>query len=640
MPDMLNTAVSGLLAFQRALSTTSHNIANVNTDGYSRQRVDIGTNTPSFIGDVFVGNGVRVDTIERAYDQFLTKEVRDTTTVYARSEKFTALISHIDDLLADPQGGLSPALNDFFASVQDVADDPQSSTARYAMIGDANSMVDRFQSIDGRLEDLSQNTTNEVRNIVDDINELVRSKRDIKVGLTDSHAFGAASQQSSDLLDKRDALMTVLASKVDITVVNEQENFQTIMIGNGQTVLTNDVVSELIAQPNPADPARDVIVYDGVIQVFDMSDQLTGGELGGVLEFRQSILQPTRNALGRVAIGLAETFNAQMRNGMDQNNNLGQNFFSYQDPQVIEFTGNPGTSSVTAVVSNASALTKDDYTVSYDGTNWIVTSDSGNTSSVANGVPATLTFEGLTLTIDGTAPAVGDRFTIKPTLFGASTLEVLSTDPADIAGAYPIRVNASLNNLGDASIDQAMVIDPTNPLLLTTSSFVFDTPAITFVADAEVQVGANTYLAGVSIPYTEGMTISANGWQVNLAGTAQPGDVFQVEANFDGAGDNRNLLDLANLQNASVLDGGNASFQEDYGSLVGFIGSQTRAWAVDREAQESLMFQAIDRRSSKSGVNLDEEAADLIKFQQAYEATARIISTAQTMFETLLSSVR
>ncbi|MDH5352805.1 MAG: flagellar hook-associated protein FlgK [Gammaproteobacteria bacterium] len=640
MPDMLNTAVSGLLTFQRALSTTSHNISNVNTEGYSRQNVEIATNTPTSLGDSFYGNGSHIDAIARSYDQFLTKEVRDTTSVHSRLEKFGELTAHLDDVLADPQGGVAPILQEFFVAVQDVADDPTSSTARIAMMDMGDTLASRFQSIDNRFQELSENTAAEIRRVVDEINDLVLAIRDVNIALTNANAGGNITQQSSDLLDKRDLLLNQLAERVDISVVNEQENHISIFIGNGQTVLSDTVAFPLSTQASIGDPTRDSIAYNGLITVTDISSNLTGGELGGLLEFRRTALQTARNSLGRTAIALAETMNAQMRDGMDLNGNLGQDFFTYRAPEVYAFTTNTGTATVSGAISDATTLTLDNYVVDFDGANWNITSDSGTTASVPNGAPATLVFEGLTLTINGAGANPGDRFTIKPTLEGSSILQVAITDPREIAAALPIRTQTSLSNLGQIEVSPGIVTDVTDPNLLNTVTFTFDSPATSFTSNSDVVVGGVPYLAGASIPFSNNMVIDANGWQTSISGTPQPGDVFTVESNVGGVGDNRNALNLANLQHLGVLDGGIATIQEDYGRLVGYVGSITRAAGIERDAQESLLVQAIDRKDSRVGVNLDEEAADMIRYQQAYEATARIISTVQTMFETLLNSVR
>ena len=508
------------------------------------------------------------------------------------------------------------------------------------MINTAETLAARYQSIDSRFEELTLNTKNDVRDVVDEINLLVLQIRDINVSLNDIAPSSASTQQAADLLDRRDSLLDQLAQRVDINVIDERENNLSIFIGNGQTMLSGTEAFSLSAQPDLSDPTRDVIAYNGLITVYDISANLSGGELGGLLDFRDNVLDPTRNALGRSAIGIAETFNAQMRDGMDLNGNLGQDFFSYAAPQSIAYASNAGTATVSTVISDVTALTTADYQLSFDGANWTLTSDSGTIASVANGAPATLVFEGLTLTINGAAAVAGDRFTIKPTLASADSLQVVITDPAGIAAALPIRSNASLNNLGSVDISAGVVTDVTNVNLLNTAVLTFDNPPGTLRADVDVVVGGVAYAAGAAIPYSNNMVIDANGWQVSLNGAPQAGDIFTIEANTGGIGDNRNALNLANLQTAGVFDGGIASYQEDYGSLVGFVGSQALAANLERDAQGSLLFQAIDRKSSKAGVNLDEEAADLIRYQQAYEASARLIATAQTLFETLLNSIR
>jgi flagellar hook-associated protein 1 FlgK len=638
MPDLLNTATSGLLTFQRALSTTSHNIANVNTPGYSRQSVEIVSKNASVIGESFYGNGAQIQSVSRAYDQFLTQEVRDTTSVHSRLEKFAELASHIDDVLADPQGGISPSLHELFGSIQDVSDDPASTTARIALINTAQSFTARFNNIDERFEQLANNTNSDIREVVNEINDLVVAIRNVNSALNDSHGFGGGSQESSDLLDKRDGLITELAEKVEIQVLTDPNNQMSIFIGNGQNILTGQTASSLLAKPNSANPTQDVIVYNGQITVFDISEQLKGGELGGLLDFRKNVLGEARNALGRSAIGVAEAVNAQMRKGMDLNGNLGQDLFSYTDPQVISASTNTGTATVSSVVSDISTLRTDDYSLNFDGANWTITSTSGSTATVANGAPATLVFEGVTHTINGAGAALGDSFIIKPTLFGSKSIEVVISDPNLIAAAAPIRSSASLNNLGTTAISPGIVTDETNVNLLTPVNFSF-TSATSFTSNATVVVGVTSYAPGAAIPYSNNVQVEANGFRVNLSGAPQAGDVLNVQSNAGGTGDNRNVLALANLQNQSIFNGGKANFQEDYGSLVGFVGSQTNAANIERDAMGTLLKQAESRNSSLVGVNLDEEAADLVRLQQAYQAAARIITTAQNIFDTLIRSV-
>lgn len=654
MGDLLNNAVTGLLTYQRALSTTSHNIANVNTAGYSRQSVDIQTRTPTLLGGSFVGSGSAVDTIVREYNQFNTAAVRDSNSAFYQFDRYLDLIANIDNILADPEGGVSPIMQDFFSSVQDVADDPASSTARNQMIDTANSLVNRFQTLDNRLEELTLNTAKDLNILVDEVNSLVDQIREVNITLEEYNAGGELSQQSADLLDKRDALIDELSTKINIQVINPNSNNLTILVGNGQTMLTGATAFSLSAQPSVGDPTQDIIVYNGFTTTSDISGQLTGGELGGLLDFRNNVLIPSRNSLGRVAIGMADTFNDQHRQGMDLFDNLGGDFFTFSQPQTIPYSINTGAAAVTTTITDISQLTSDDYTLSFDGANWNVLSSSGSTATLTF---PTDTFEGLTFNI-GAGADPGDRYTIKPTFFGASTIGVAIDDPNLVAAAAPIRSSASLSNNGDLEITSGTMIDvnafsadlPTpgdlSSLVPITFTFVSSTQ-FTASEDVSLDGGATVIAAGTNITFANGMTIEAvDGagtpvWSVNLSGnSAQTGDQFTVEANLGGQGDNRNALGLGELQTMGVFDGSTANYQEAYATLVGDIGSQAQTAEVDRSAQEALLIQAQDRKSQLVGVNLDEEAADLIKYQQAYEASAQIIATAQTIFETLISSLR
>ncbi|MBE9560977.1 MAG: flagellar hook-associated protein FlgK, partial [Proteobacteria bacterium] len=532
MPDMLNTAVSGLLSFQRALSTTSHNIANVSTEGYSRQRVEITTQFPSQVGGMNFGNGAAINSVSRVYDQFLTSEVRGTTSTHSKMDLLTELSSHVDNVLADPVGGISPIMHEFFAAVQDVSDDPSSTTARNNMINVGNTLTARFHNIDERFQQLQENTSKDIRNVVDEINSIVESIRQVNLDLDKISTGGVSSQQSSDLLDTRDKLLQELSEKIDITVVNEQENNLSIFIGNGQTVLNGTRAFTLGAVPNTGDPSQDIIAYNGLTQITDISSALKGGgELGALLEFRDTVLIETRNDLGRVAIAMADSFNDQHLSGMDLNGDLGTNFFSFDDPQVLTFSGNTGSATISSSISDISALTRYDYTLQFDGTDWTITSDSGTVSAAVTDISpldTTITFEGITLTVDGATnlSAAGDRYRIKPTLEGAASINVLVSDPLLIAAAAPIRTESSLNNLGTTAISAGEVTDVTNVNLLNSVTMTFDNPASTFRSTSAVTVNGTSYAIGAAIPFTNGMTVESNGWQATISGIPQANDVL------------------------------------------------------------------------------------------------------------------
>jgi flagellar hook-associated protein 1 FlgK len=637
MSEILGNAVSGLLSFQRALTTTSHNIANVNTPGYSRQSVELDTRNPVLLGGSYVGSGVEITTIQRAYDQFITNNLRESTSSHAALDKFTELAAQIDNILADPEGGLTPLLQGFFSAVQDVSDDPSSGSAREQLLSIAESLVNRFSVFDTRLESLRKNTESDIDTLVGEINQLSQSIADLNVKLEEINASGSLSQQSSDLLDQRDALLQELSEKVGIQVINEPNNLITVQIGNGQTVVAGGTAFTLGTQPAPGDPSRSLIVYNSFTSTADISGNLNGGELGGLLDYRDQILDPAFNSLGRIAIGLADSFNQQHREGMDLLNNLGTDFFSFNQPRSIANTNNTGSATVATTITDVSQLTTDDYQLQYNGAVWTVTSDSGTSTTLA-AANGTISFEGLTINIGG-APNPGDSYTIKPTAEGARTIAVAITDANQIAAATAIRAQSSLSNLGDIDISQGVVTDSTNANLLDTVTITFNGAPNAGTFNVVDTTTATTLATNVA--YTNGMTVSFNGWEVELSGlNPQAGDQFTVEANLGGSGDNRNMLLLSRLQTTGILDNGVNNYQEAYSVLVGRVGSATATAEIDRDAQLSLKTQAEDRLAQLAGVNLDEEAADLIKYQQAYEAAARVISTAQTLFETLIEVTR
>src|SRR3569833_4184376 len=144
---LLNVGLSGLLATQRALTVTGHNISNANTEGYSRQRVDLTSRLPQLYGSSYVGNGVDVGAVSRIYDNFLIEQVRRSTAASASSDTFSDYVGRIDNLLANPDAGEGTALQGLFNSMNQVSTDPSSQPARQLLQSSANSLVDRIKYV-------------------------------------------------------------------------------------------------------------------------------------------------------------------------------------------------------------------------------------------------------------------------------------------------------------------------------------------------------------------------------------------------------------------------------------------------------------------------------------------------------------
>jgi flagellar hook-associated protein 1 FlgK len=468
---ILGVATSGLLAFQRSLTTTGHNIANVNTEGYSRQRVDLGTRNPQATGAGFIGKGVDVTSINRVYDDFLTQQVRSSSSSYSELDSYYQLASQVDNFIANENTGMSGTLQDFFNAVQEVANDPTSIPARQVMLSEANILADRFNALSSRFTELQTQVNRATEGSIAEINNLATSIAEMNEKIV--IAYGSSGGNApNDLLDERDYLITQLSEKIDVSTVPQQDGALNVFIGSGQTLVMATTAGQLSTQPNGTDPTKlDVMFSIGGSGLVNISQNITGGELGGIARFRTEILAPSVTALDDIAAQLATDFNTQHALGWDLNGAVGGNMFSA--PPILP-------------ASNAGY---------------------------------------------------------------ARTMNVLITDPAKIA---------------------------------------------------------------------------ASG----------------VDTSSGAVGNNTNVLALSDLQFANTMLAGTASFHDAYGRIVADVGSKTHAAEVNQAAQKGLLDYSISARDSLSGVNLDEEAANLLKFQQAYQASAQVIAVTNTLFDTLIGSFR
>jgi flagellar hook-associated protein 1 FlgK len=361
-----------------------------------------------------------------------------------------------------------------------------------------------------------------------------------------------------------------------------------------------------------------------------ISDKLSGGELGGLLDFRRESLGTTRNELGRIAMVMADTLNTQHRLGLDANGNLGQDMFVIGAPQSNAHLANTGSAAVSAVITDSTQLSTSDYRVDYDGTNFTMTRLSDGVSVSG---PGPLLLDGLQVNMSAGALA-GDRFLVKPVVNGAASIGLAFSDLDQIAAAGPVRAGSNIANLSDAPVAQPDVLDPTNTALANTVEIVFNTPATTFDV---FDITAGTTLA-TGVAYTARAAISFNGWSSSIAGAPIAGDRFRIEANVGASSDNRNALALAGMQTTAVVDG-TMSYQQAYSTFVGRAGVTARGAQLNADVRDQLLADARSARESVSGVNLDEEAVDLTRYQQAYQAMARMVEVSNSLFDSVLAAV-
>ncbi len=545
---LLGTAASGLQAFQRAISVTGNNITNANNENYSRQRVELGTRQSTFTGQGYIGNGVKIESIERMFDQFTIDRLRETGSSTAQYETLFRFSERVTNLLGDTDSGLGAGLESFFDAVQTLANDPASIPARQLLLSESDSLVARLQNLDGQLDSMRSEINGNLDNIVTEINGLSTAIADANRSIVEATSQGSGAVPN-DLLDKRDGMINQLSELIAVRTVQQDDGAVNVFVGSGQALVTRFLVTPLQTVRNDFDASRTEIAIGSGGTAVVITDNLSGGKLGALLDFRDQVLNPAQNSLGRIAVSLGSAFNVQHTAGMDFNGVVGVNYFSVTTPQVAGSTNNTGTATLTPSfdIANIDNLTTEDYTLAFDGAAWSLSrvSDGQAVAMTGTGIPVDpFLFDGLSVQITAGAAAAGDRFQISPTRSGAAGMGVLISNPREIAAA----------------------------------------------------------------------TVAA-------------------------PGDNSNALLLAGLQTAQTMENGSTNFQGAYGQLIALLGVQTRSAEISAETQGALLAQAQESRDALSGVNLDEEAADLIRFQQAYQAIAQVISVADSTFQTLLNAI-
>jgi flagellar hook-associated protein 1 FlgK len=645
--NLLSIGKSGLFAAQTALTTTGHNITNANVEGYSRQGVVQATSTTMETGAGFVGTGTKIAEIKRYSDEFLNQQVRTATASTSSLDAYYAQVSQIDNLLADTTSGLSPAIQNFFASVQDVTGNGASIPSRQALLSASESLAGSFQQIDARLDEIGDGVNSQIETNVNLINTYAKQIAEInaKIG-----SYGSIEQrQPNDLLDQRDQLVMELNKHVKATVMAGSNNSLNVSIGNGQPLVVGQQSFALATMKTPTDLTRLTVGYATGDKVTQLPENaLAGGELGGLLEFRTGTLDRVQNSIGRLAIGMAFTVNAQHKLGVDGSGQQGKDFFVQAPAYVAAAVDNAITSTgkVGAVVTDPTQLTDSDYKVESDGSNFFVTRLSDNNRTKIdpyNAAGTTRTIDGVEFNFSGAA-AAGDNYLVRPTVNGASGFQLALSDVGQIAAGSPIATSAPIANKGTGLVSAGSVSADyysAPPALPVSLSFDSAGGQLTgFPAGATVSMtfnGTTTTHTGGSAPFQAGASYSFSGVNLTMSGVPQNGDTFNVNANTAGTADTRNIQALGALQTKNIFNGGSATYQSAFAQTVSAVGNKTREVQVNASAGAALLKQVQGAASDVSGVNLDEEATNLLKYQQAYQAAGKVMQIANTIFDTLLS---
>lgn len=679
MADLLNIGLSGLSANKTALAVTGHNITNVNTPGYSRQDAIQATRNPQFSGAGYIGSGTTLVDVRRIYNDFLTTQVRTSTSLNSDVKSYLSQINQLDSLLAGTTTGITPGMQRLFASLQTAAEDPANIPARQLVLSEAEGLAKRFNTVYDRLYEQNQFVNKQLSAITDQVNQLATSVAGYNEAIAVASANGKAP---NDLLDAREEAVRKLSEFIGVTVVEQDDNSFNLFIGSGQPLVVGPNAARLEVTPGQADPLRSEVQFVSGNSRQGITSLITGGEMGGLIRYREDVLDSTLNSVGRLALVVSDQINSQLGQGLDLKGNFGESLFRdlndpvYLQQRSLARIGNSDpAANLNVFIENASHLTTSDYQVEFlNGTDYqirrlsdgqLMSWDDDNdpltpaSSTFTIGATAGPSTDGFSLSIAAGNFTAGDRFLITPTRNAASSIQNTLKKPEELAFALPLKSDTSPANIGTGSINQPSlttqidIYDPAAQTALENSLRNAPPLRIVFTSDsayevydvAGTMVGSNTIVPGQN--NTQQITTGTPPFtfEFTLSGRPTTGDNFTIAFNTNGVSDNRNALKLVDLQSRATVgvnpdfpDNTGANFTDAYGDLVERVGTLTSQARVDQEATSAILKQATDSRDSVSAVSLDEEAAKLIQFEQYYQASAQIIQVARNLFDTLINS--
>lgn len=627
--SIFSIGVSGLNAAQIALATTGNNITNVYTPGYNREVTLLAENSSS--------NGVGVSGVQRQFNQFISTQLNQAISSNSALSAYEVQINQIDNLLADRDAGLAPLMQNFFSALQKLVATPSDPAARQGVLGTADTLTAQFRAFDSYLNDMQSGINGQIESQVVQVNNMAEqiAKLNREIGL----AKAKTGAEPNSLLNQRDQLVADLSRYVDVKVVQQDGGSYNVSIGNGLSLVAGSSSFKLQAMPSTSDPGRTVVGYKDVngnlLQLREES--FKGGELGGLMAFRRETLDRAQNQLGQMAVAMAIGFNQQHRQGVDLNGELGGDFFSVGQPQVFGNDKNTSAAYLTAEFDPAQIdkLNIADYDVLVKDANdlsaglQITRRDTGEVVSYGyDTATGKISFGGIEVSVNGAPVADGDRFQIQPVRRAARDLRSEIADVGRLAAGSIAQISAKSSNAGTASLKVSF--DPATPPTFNNYevSYSGGSYAVKLTSGVVVAATTGTDAQGKT-------TLSFGDITLTVDGVPKDGDSFTVKMP-GGPGDNRNAVALLELQNAKLVNG-SAGLTQAYASMVSDVGNRTNIIQVNQDAQEGLVKQLKAVQQSDSGVSLDEEGANLLRFQRYYQASAKVIEVGTTVIDTLLS---
>ena len=540
--SLINTGISGLNAAQNMLNVISNNISNAHTTGYNRQQIILSQANSTHSGKGFTGNGVKVNAVNRAYNQFIVDQLRQAQSHAGSVNAYYGELSKIDNLFSNKESSLSSQINDLFSNLNKLSSNAADPAGRQTVMSSLESLVSQFNKTEINLKNQINNVNNELAKNVDKINSYTQQIAELNQKIVRLQNV-SGGHEPNDLLDQRDQLVSELNEIIGVNVT-EQNGQYNLSLMNGLNLVQGSNVNLLSVQPSSADPNLFSIIYthnSGATQELT-SQNINSGSLHGLLTFRDGPLKESRNQLGLIALNLADRFNEVNCSGVDIQGNPGEKLFDFAKPTTIANNKNQGQATIDAVYNKVTDVKASDYEITFIGGEWVVTRLSDNQQITTETKDGQLIFDGLTISINGT-PVEGDSFILKPVAEIASSLKMATKDPNKIASG---------------------------------------------IADNE-----------------------------------------------NGAGDNRNIAKLLDIQNEKLVNN-NMTLSNAYASLVSYIGSETHSAKTSASASNNIVNQINEQNQSISGVNIEEEYITMQVYMQYYQANAKIIDAATTIFDTIL----
>ncbi|MCK6431772.1 MAG: flagellar hook-associated protein FlgK [Burkholderiaceae bacterium] len=635
MSMLMQLGTRAMFAAYAQLQTTNQNIANANTPGYSRQQVMLGTAPGQFSGSGYFGRGVTVQTVTRATNMFLTAQAAATQSAASADASRLTMLRQLERVFGTGPAGLGYAATQVFNAYSELAASPGDMAARQAVLARAEDFASLARSNSDQIEMLQANVVSDVRNAVNVVNVAAAGVADLNSRIAEALATG---HTPNDLMDSRDQLIRDISEKIEVSTITAPDGSLSVFVGNGQSLVLGGQSNKLVAMQDRYDPSRAELGMNVAGFTTPLATStLGGGEISGLLQFQDSDLIDARNRLGQIVAALGTAINTQQSLGIDLSGSAGAPLFELGEPVAIAHKANVRDAfgvplaDITLSVTDPAALKASEYTLEEDpaspGQYLITRLSDGQTFGGLNDGDAV---DGFTFALGAVAPQPGDRFLLKPVSTAAAGAALALQNPRGVAAASPLMAAAAATNTGTAAVGSLqMASAPGTPYAAIGDMTVVFTSG---TGDYDILDGGGGVLA--SGTWTAGTPVAFNGFELNLTGVPASGDQFAVTLTAFPNASNGNALAFDAMASRLLVDGSTVS--DAYAEALGSVGVRAQGAAAAADTSAAVAARTMEALTSEVGVNLDEEAARLIQYQQAFQAAAKMLQTAQSVMDMLV----